>query len=394
LGFNFPCMVEKETPNLSNERTEGIMRHVEIAVIGGGLSGLIAAFLLAKSGREVLLIEKKSYPFHRVCGEYISHEVTDFLVKEGLFPTALGPSTLTRFRLSSIHGKIAEMPLDLGGFGISRYEFDHFLYKKCEAVGVNFLLNTQVLDVYRPKNADFQLSLDSGDTVNAGIVLGAFGKRSKIDKALHRPFFAKRSPYIGVKYHVRTIHEPDMVALHNFEGGYCGVNQVEDGVFNVCYLGNRQLLRKHGTIAAMEREVLFKNPHLKKIFGEAEFLWDKPEVINEINFCTKKPVEHNLLMLGDAAGMITPLCGNGMAIAIHTGKLAAEAVLENDSLATIQEAYANSWHQYFQQRLYIGRMVQRLFGAAARSDLAVGLIRQSPYLARQIMRRTHGEKIV
>lgn len=387
-------MVEKETRNFSEERTEGFMHQVEIVIIGGGLGGLIAAFLLAKSGREVLLIEKKSYPFHRVCGEYISNEVTDFLIEEGLFPTALGPSTLSRFRLSSIHGKVAEMPLDLGGFGISRFGFDHFLFGKCTDVGVNFLLNTQVLDVIQPKESLFHLSLDSGNTVTSSIVLGAFGKRSKIDKALQRPFFAKRSPFIGVKYHVRTIHEPDMVALHNFEGGYCGVNQVEDGVFNVCYLGNRQLLRKHGTISAMETEVLFKNPHLKKIFGEAEFLWEKPEVINEINFCTKKPVENNILMLGDAAGMITPLCGNGMAIAIHTGKLAAEAVLENDSLAKIQKAYSDSWHQYFQQRLYIGRMVQRLFGAAARSDFAVGLIRRSPYLARQIMRRTHGEKIV
>lgn len=386
-------MVEKEKRNFSEERTEGFMRQVEIAIIGGGLGGLIAAFLLAKSGRDVLLIEKKSYPFHRVCGEYISHEVTDFLVKEGLFPTALGPSTLSRFRLSSIHGKVAEMPLDLGGFGISRFGFDHFLFDKCTDVGVNFLLNTQVLDVIQPKESFFQLSLDTGSTVTASIVLGAFGKRSKIDKALQRPFFAKRSPFIGVKYHVRTTHEPDMVALHNFEGGYCGINKVENDVFNICYLANRHLLKNHGSIAAMETGVLLKNPHLEKLFEESEFLWEKPEVINEINFCTKKPVENNILMLGDAAGMITPLCGNGMAIAIHTGKLAAEAVLAHNSLKKIQAAYASSWEHYFEKRLYIGRMVQRLFGAAARSDFAVGLVNQVPYLARQIMRRTHGERI-
>ena len=55
-------------------------------IIGGGLGGLTTAALLAKGGREVLLIEKKTYPFHRVCGEYVSNEVQGFLEKEGLFP--------------------------------------------------------------------------------------------------------------------------------------------------------------------------------------------------------------------------------------------------------------------------------------------------------------------
>lgn len=386
-------MVEKETYTFRKLKIGNYMQHIEIAVIGGGLSGLIAAYLLGKSGRDVLLIEKKSYPFHRVCGEYVSNEVADFLLEEGLFPAALNPSELTQFRLTSINGKIAEMPLDLGGFGISRFAFDQFLYEKCKGVGVKFLLNTQVLDVIQPNDSLFRLSLDSENTVTAAIVLGAFGKRSKIDKVLQRSFMSTRSPFIGVKYHVRASHEPDVVALHNFEGGYCGINQVENGVFNVCYLGNRNLLKRHGTINAMETKVLFKNPHLKKIFGEAEFLWEKPEVINEISFSTKKPVENNILMLGDAAGMITPLCGNGMAIAIHTGKLAAEAVLAHDSLPEILYAYASTWEHYFQQRLFIGRMVQGLFGAAARSDFAVRLVNQIPFLARQIMSRTHGNRI-
>ena len=70
----------------------------------------------------------------------------------------------------------------------------------------------------------------------------------------------------------------------------------------------------------MERQVLLKNPHLKRIFSEADFVFGRPEVINEISFETKDPVENHILMAGDAAGMITPVCGNGMAIAIHSGK--------------------------------------------------------------------------
>src|SRR5690606_3833386 len=99
----------------------------DIVIIGGGLGGLTAATLLAKNGRSVLLIEKKNYPFHRVCGEYISNEVRDFLQREDIFPFELQPAELSQFKLTSASGRTVEMPLDLGGFGISRYAFDDYL---------------------------------------------------------------------------------------------------------------------------------------------------------------------------------------------------------------------------------------------------------------------------
>ncbi|MCR9083896.1 MAG: NAD(P)-binding protein, partial [Cyclobacteriaceae bacterium] len=60
-----------------------------IGIVGGGLAGLVSAYLLAKNGHSVQLFEKKNYPFHRVCGEYLSNEVVDFLKRESLFPESL-----------------------------------------------------------------------------------------------------------------------------------------------------------------------------------------------------------------------------------------------------------------------------------------------------------------
>ena len=97
------------------------MEKEEIIIIGGGLAGLTAAALLAKRGRKVLVVEKKAYPFHRVCGEYISNEVKGFLKRENLYPDALQPAEIDRFMLTSTKGKVVEIGLDLGGFGISRY---------------------------------------------------------------------------------------------------------------------------------------------------------------------------------------------------------------------------------------------------------------------------------
>ena len=369
------------------------MQHSDIIIIGGGLGGLVAAHQLAKKGREVLLIEKKYYPFHRVCGEYISNEVKDFLLRENLFPDEIGPSEINKFQLTSIKGKTANMPLDLGGFGISRYALDYFLYQKAEAVGVKFLLQTQVESLeFEPKENRFVLQLNKGNSLTANHVIGAFGKRSKVDKSMHRDFMNQRSPFIGVKYHVKTDFDQNTVALHNFEGGYCGINQVEKGIFNLCYLGSKEQLRHFGSIPEMEKEVLHKNPHLRQIFLNSEFLFDKPEVINEINFSPKQPVENHILMVGDAAGLITPLCGNGMAIAIHTGKLAAEAILQNKNRSQIENQYHRQWNRFFKSRLWIGRKVQWLFGSKAVSEFSVGLIKSSPFVAKEIMKRTHGER--
>src|SRR5690606_34941853 len=128
-------------------------------------------------------------------------------------------------------------------------------------------------------------------------------------------------------------------------------------------------------------------------FEKGEYLYTKPEVINEINFSKKMPVENHLLMIGDAAGMITTLCGNGMAIAIHTGKLAAEALLENKNRAAIENHYAGNWSRFFKKRLALGRIIQHLFGAPMVSELTVGLLHRAPFLGKQLIQRTHGKKI-
>jgi flavin-dependent dehydrogenase len=363
-----------------------------VVVIGGGLAGLVSAYLLAKNGQEVILVEKKTYPFHRVCGEYVSNEAFGFLKREELIPPNLELPQIKNFLFSDTFGRSISLPLDLGGFGISRFEFDHFLFLRAKEMGVEFLTGTQVSDViYNPEDDRFQLELSDGSNITSNHVIGAFGKRSKLDKVLNRPFMEKRSPFIGVKYHVKTDESRDTVALHNFEGGYCGINAIEEDKFNICYLGSRNQLRTFGSIEEMERQVLWKNPFLKKLFSESEFLLDKPEVINEINFEPKKPVENHILMAGDAAGLITPLCGNGMAMAIQSGKLAAETILSKKKRSEIERVYELEWKKLFQRRLWVGRKTQLLFGANKSSVLAGKLIKNFPSIANLILKNTHGQ---
>ncbi|HZX74490.1 MAG TPA: FAD-dependent oxidoreductase, partial [Cyclobacteriaceae bacterium] len=137
-------------------------------------------------------------------------------------------------------------------------------------------------------------------------------------------------------------------------------------------------------------------PFIKSTFENSEFLLEKPEVINEISFETKAPVENHILMAGDAAGMITPLCGNGMAMAIHASKLVSELVIkfckeEKYLRSQLENDYAEIWKKQFASRLWSGRQIQRLFGDEWTSNLAVNLATYSKPVARFLVSKTHGK---
>jgi flavin-dependent dehydrogenase len=366
----------------------------DVIIIGGGLAGLVNGILLARNGLDVLLVEKKSYPFHRVCGEYISNEVVPFLRRNGLYPDDFEPAIIKTFSLSAISGKQAAVPLFMGGFGVSRYVFDQFLYEKALESGVTFALNQSVDDIVK-EDQTFVVSYGNGRSATTRLVIGAHGKRSKVDKQLNRSFIEKRSPFIGVKYHVKTDFPTDLIALHNFPGGYCGISKVENNTYNVCYLSRTENLKTFGSIAEMEKAVLCQNPRIKDIFKNSDFLFDAPEVINEISFEKKETAKNGILMSGDSAGLITPLCGNGMAMAIHSAKILSEVIISQRQqdlfgLAAIENEYTQKWKEQFSKRLWVGRQSQNLFGTHLTSNIGVGLVGSLPFLAKRIIAQTHG----
>lgn len=363
-------------------------------IIGGGLGGLTTSIELARKGFNVLVIEKYSYPFHRVCGEYISNEVRPYIESLGLDLDQLGASHINRFQLSSVNGKSIYTNLQMGGFGISRYTIDYELYLIAQKLGVTFELNT-IVDEIQKINDVFFVDTYLSETFEAKMVIGAYGKRAKLDKTLHRKFSNQQTAYIGVKYHIKYDFPKNLIALHNFDGGYCGISAIENDKYCLCYLSERENLRMNGGIPEMEENILFKNPFLKNIFTNAEFLFPKPEVINEISFVKKNATSEHILMVGDTAGLIAPLAGNGMSMAIRAGVLSAELVskfLKKDiSREELDKCYTKVWNQNFQNRIWRGRQLQKLFGNEIYSNLAVAVLSKVPILLRPIIKSTHGK---
>jgi menaquinone-9 beta-reductase len=372
-------------------------KQYDVAVIGGGLAGLSLSILLAKSKYRVCLFEKEKYPFHKVCGEYISFESWDFLQSLGVPLSDWKLPEIRRLLVSAPNGKCVEHDLMLGGFGLSRYILDSTLAEIAKKSGVVLLEQNKVNDV---EFDNFFTIRNGGETVEAKLVCGSFGKRSNLDIKWKRPFTQGKNNrfnnYVGVKYHIRIEAPKDLIALHNFKHGYCGLSKIEGDDFCLCYMTTAENIQANeNSIKKMEKNVLQKNPFLQKIFSEATFLFSDPLTISQISFEKKSLVENNILFIGDAAGMITPLCGNGMSMALHGSKIAHRCIddfLQNKtSRQNMEKRYLVEWEQIFAKRIRIGRMIQGFFGSELLSNIMISSLKPFPKFIAHLIKQTHGE---
>ena len=369
----------------------------DVLIVGGGLAGLSLLLQCRRAGLYACLLEKETYPFHKVCGEYISNESLPFLhnLAPGLEDISL--PQMEKLVISSGNGTRLEIKLPLGGFGISRYFLDHMLCNIAKNEGAAIFENVKAEDISFYDDR-FTVKASDGQVRYAHVVAGCYGKRSNIDVKMQRPFITDKpnslNNYLGVKYHVRADMPKDQIALHHFKNGYCGVSAIEEDKFCICYLTTAKNLKEAGSITALEEKVLAKNPLLKNILQSSEYIYDKPLTISQISFAAKAKVEDHILFIGDAAGMIPPLSGNGMSMALHASKLAFGAIQQyikgEINRQEMEKMYSNSWDKNFKRRLHTGRILQKLYVQNISSDFLVKLVRPFPSFVSKIVERTHG----
>jgi flavin-dependent dehydrogenase len=370
----------------------------DVIIAGGGLAGLALSIQLARSGYAVALLEKETYPYHKVCGEYISLESWNFLEELGLPLSDLNLPVIRNLLVSAPNGESISHELPLGGFGISRYKLDSALAEIARSEGVELRESAKVTDM-KFERSMFAVHTSDG-ALYSKIACGTYGKRSNLDIKWRRKFTLKKSDrlnnYVGVKYHVRADIPADMIGLHNFRDGYCGISRIEDGKCCLCYITAARNLRESGnSIQEMEKRILRRNPFLEKIFSSADFLFPQPETISQISFEKRTRVEDHILFIGDAAGMIPPLAGNGMSMALHGSKIAYRCIdtyLKGQTVRyEMEQEYTDQWNRQFGRRLWVGRLLQAWFGSERRTNLLLYSLKPFPKLVSFLIRQTHGE---
>ncbi len=371
------------------------MKTYDTIIIGGGLAGLTSAIHLTQNNHRVLVFEKQEYPHHKVCGEYVSNEIVPYLDQLGVnLSSAVAINTL---QFSTVQGNSITTNLPLGGIGVSRYMFDFLLYRRALELKVTFIFEGVASVNF--SNEVFYIETGSGSKFTSKTTIGAFGKRSNLDKQMKRSFIEKKSSWLAVKAHYQLPNFPEhLVALHHFKGGYGGLSKTETGSVNFCYLVSYKSFKLERDVHNFNKKIVSQNPFLGAFLNDATPLFDQPLSIAQISFQPKEAVVHHMLMCGDAAGLIHPLCGNGMAMAIHSAKIASELLsvylnTPKPNRKLLEIMYKKQWNKAFRNRLWIGRKLQWLLLNDVLANIVMKIVARSPKILHLLIKQTHGRPI-
>ena len=363
------------------------MDKYDVGIIGAGIAGSCLAILLADAGKSVVVFEKEEYPSHKVCGEFISLESNDFFKGLGLPLDDWNLPTIKNLQLTSQKGGELNTTLNIGGFGLSRYKLDFELAEQMKRSGVHFHPKTRVNRV-----KDGIIATTNGD-FQANLIVGSHGKYAS--GYLQTPRSAVKNNYIGVKYHIKGDFRDDLISLHSFNGGYCGMSKVEDDLYCLCYLADASKLNDNkNNINALEENILFKNKKLKGLYQQAEFVWEKPMVISNVKFNKQALFNDDMLFVGDAAGSISPLSGNGMSIAARSALVLSQIISAESDFTKLSTRYNKEWDRHFRGRVNKAELLNTIMLNPTSHHLVLKLLNTIPPLRKKVVNDMQGSPFV
>jgi flavin-dependent dehydrogenase len=305
-------------------------------IIGAGPAGSAAAITLARAGHNPILIERTSRPTDKVCGDFLSTDTIELVSSLGVDPVALGATPIHRVRL--IHGeRTAEAPLPFPALGLSRRTLDAALLWRAEQTGAEARTGQTVRQLVREAG---QWTLRTGETgsLQAETIFLATGKHDLrnlpraggIDGAVGMKMYFTLRPESA-----RTLQRT--IELTLFPGGYAGMQPVECDQTVLCIAVQRRAFQAYGgTWFGLLAAIGQRSRRFASMLTGATPLLPRPLAVAAIPYgyhAATAPAE-TLFRLGDQAAVIASLTGDGMAIALHSGRTAAEAWLAgSDAIA-------------------------------------------------------------
>lgn len=380
----------------------------EILIVGGGLAGSALAVLLARMGRDVLLVEKGRFPRDKLCGEFLSPEARAFLADLGVWShlESLRPPEIRRARFSTAGGQRVRLTLPGPGFGVSRLALDVALFDAAGRAGARTRTGVEIEGLRRTARGFVchgRGPNGEGRSVESAWVVAAHGRRARLDRVLERPFLGIDHGFVGFKRHHwatpgLSADLADHVEIHTFAGGYCGMSHVESGAVNVCCLLETRVLTESGGDWERVRDVMsVQNPALRaRLAGLTPREETKTLATAQVPFRGKQPVRDGVLFVGDAAAVIAPLVGDGQAMALASAAWAADVLRTASDCPTPGERdrvlvrYRRGFVRRFGVRLALSWELQRRLLSARSAERVAYAIRAVPGLADRLAVWTRG----
>lgn len=308
------------------------MRRTPALIVGGGPAGATLALALARRDLPHLLLERHHAPPDSLCGGFLSWRTLALLESVGMSPATLNPEPVTRLRILA-GTRAVEAALPRPARAVSRRRLDAMMLAAAERAGARIERGVHVKAV-----DDRTVRLDDATTLAADALFLASGKHDV--RGVARPAAARGDdPALGLR--IRLEPHPtldrlvgDAIELHLFDGGYAGLVRQEDGSANLCMAVRRSRLDSAGDpqrlLAALgnERPALGERLAYRGA-GSVDAVANVPYGWRALEG------RHGLFRLGDQAGVIPSLAGEGMAIAIASGLSAADAYARGGAAAAL-----------------------------------------------------------
>ncbi|CAM3922756.1 NAD(P)/FAD-dependent oxidoreductase [Cohnella lubricantis] len=372
----------------------------DAVVIGAGLAGSAMAYAMAKKGWDVVLLDKLTFPKHKACGEFLSPEAQTTLRALGLDSAirSLHPADMTKVRIHTEHGSTLEIPLPGLALGMSRFALDNQLQASARAEGAALLEGCSVYaaepieDGYR---VEYGCQPSEKLTIRSRIVIGAGGRRMSGGGFRQSASATHDRAYVGIKSHyTRSDHSP-IVDLYFFRGGYIGIAPVEGERLNVAAIVLRSAYPKLHAAATIERileKAIRRIPALEaRLAGTAPIPGTQAAAFPVAISGAPRAWSH-MPLIGDAAAVIPPFCGDGMAMALRSAELCAplaDAYLRGDiRMAEWRDSYTRQLHEQFSSALQWGRRLERVMSRPGLSSLLLRIGSFAPGMAERIVRAT------
>lgn len=329
-------------------------------VIGGGPAGAAAGIRLAARGLKVVLLERAARPQPKVCGEFISESAVLELHDLGVGLPGLGAVPVESARLHAERTEVG-FPLPFIAQGLSRERLDAHLLQAAGRAGVNVRPGATVrrLEQVGPH---WRAGLADGSGILSPIVVLASGKHEL--RGHPRP--AGRAPVmIGFKMHFRLAPAEHAglggaVELFWGGGGYAGLQGIEDTRANLCLVVPPRCFRACGrSWPELLRHLRTLTPALDRRLRDARALWPRPVTIARIPYGYVHPpraAAPGLYPVGDQMAVIPSFAGEGIAIALRTGRLAADHIISEQPA----DAYLSAAREQVLRPIRSARLLQSL----------------------------------
>ena len=357
----------------------------DVAIAGAGPAGTSAAIHLAASGKRVLLVEQKKFPRAKLCGEFISPECVDHFKRLGVAEAMLsaGGARLTETSFYSRRGSKVTVPSqwfgnDSTAIGLSRAEMDSLLLARAKQVGVTVLEDAHVSDVVLDGKRVCGILLKSdGEKAEhrARVTIDATGRSRALARRITKGASSQghgktpqRPRFIAFKAHLENASAAGGVCeIYFYPGGYGGLSSIEGGLSNLCFIASAKDVRRCGSDPeAVIRSIVFRNARAAETLANAKTRTEWLSVALESFGRHRLVPAEGLLTIGDAAAFIDPFTGSGMLMALESGAVAAEAILDHgagpdfeDEFNELAASYRRCYSRAFNSRLRVSGLLRR-----------------------------------